>query len=84
VEELAARRDLFQGFGNALGRAVELVVTPLIFAAVGLLLDHLLGWTPALTIFFGIWGLAGAFLRNYYAYARAMDEAEAGKPWARK
>ena len=84
MEELTARRDLYQGFGNALGRAVELVGTPLVFAAVGFFLDRFLGWTPVLTVIGAVWGLVGAFLRNYYMYQRQMDAAEEGKPWRRK
>jgi F0F1-type ATP synthase assembly protein I len=83
VEELTARRELHQGFGNAMGRAVELVGTPLLFAAFGLLLDRLLHWTPVLTAVFGLWGLAGALLRSYYAYNRQMREHEANSVWGK-
>ena len=82
MEELTARRDLYQGFGNALGQAVELVGAPLLFGALGLLLDRWLGWFPVLTVILSLYGLIGSALRTYYAYAAKMREQEAGKPWA--
>jgi F0F1-type ATP synthase assembly protein I len=84
VEELSARRDLYQGFGNALGQAVELVGAPFLFAGIGLLLDHWLGWFPVLTIILGLYGLIGGALRAYYGYNARMQAAQAGKPWTRQ
>jgi F0F1-type ATP synthase assembly protein I len=83
VDELTARRDLYQGFGNALGQAFELVGAPLLFGALGLLLDRWLGWFPVLTIMFGLYGLVGGALRTYFAYVEKMRQQEAGKPWAK-
>ena len=83
MEELTARRDLYQGFGNALATAVELVGAPLLFGLLGWLLDHWLGWSPVLTILFGLYGLGGGILRAYYGYAAKMKTEEAGKPWAK-
>jgi F0F1-type ATP synthase assembly protein I len=83
VEELTARRDLNQGFGNAMGQAVEMVGAPLIFGFLGFVLDHWLGWTPVLTIVLGLYGLIGSALRTYYAYVAKMKAVEEGKPWTR-
>ncbi len=84
MEELAARRDLYQGFGNALGQAFELVGAPMLFGVGGLLLDRWLGWSPVLTIIFGLWGLVGGVLRIYYGYVGRMKRARAESPWAPK
>ena len=83
MEELATRRALNQGFSNAMNRAIELVALPLLFGALGLFLDHVLVWTPVLTIALAGYGLAGGVLRIYYAYNAQMKAAEAGKPWTR-
>jgi F0F1-type ATP synthase assembly protein I len=83
VEELTARRDLYQGFGNATATAVELVGAPLLFGALGLLLDHWLGWFPVLTVVLGLYGLVGGVLRAYYGYTNKMRSEEEGKPWAK-
>ncbi|MBA3653634.1 MAG: AtpZ/AtpI family protein [Actinobacteria bacterium] len=83
MEELTARRDLYQGFGNALAQAVELVGAPMLFGFAGWALDRWLGWSPVLTVVFGLWGLVGGALRAYYAYVAKMSAQEAGKPWRR-
>jgi F0F1-type ATP synthase assembly protein I len=83
VEELTARRDLHQGFGNAMSQAAELVGAPLIFGFLGFLLDCWLGWTPVLMIIGAVYGIGGAALRMYYGYAAKMREHEAGMPWNR-
>jgi F0F1-type ATP synthase assembly protein I len=83
VKELTARQDLYQGFGNVLGEAVELVAAPLLFALAGFGLDRWLGWSPVLTIILGLWGLVGGALRAYYRYVERMRVAAEGKPWAR-
>ena len=43
---LGERRELNNGVGNALSRAVELTVTPMIFGFFGYLLDGRLGTRP--------------------------------------
>ena len=47
MDNLREKRELYNGFGNALSRAFELVVTPLIFGLGGHLLDGALGTGPA-------------------------------------
>jgi F0F1-type ATP synthase assembly protein I len=83
VDELTARRDLYQGFGNALATAVELVGAPLLFGLAGVLLDRWLGFFPVLTVVLGLYGLIGGALRAYYGYVAKMAQEESGKPWAR-
>jgi F0F1-type ATP synthase assembly protein I len=83
VEELSARRDLYQGFGNALGQAVEMVGAPLLFGLLGFLLDRWLGWFPVLTVILSLYGLIGGMLRAYYAYIAKMAKDQEGKPWSK-
>jgi hypothetical protein len=82
--DLRERRELNNGFGEALARAFELVATPGIFAAAGYGLDRLFGLHFVLTWVLGMVALAGMFIRMYYGYEHEMQEHEAAGPWARK
>lgn len=76
-------RALYNGFGDALTRAVEFVAIPALFGLLGHLLDTALGTGPLLLVALGVTALAGVFVRAYYAYEHAMREEEAKRPWAR-
>ena len=80
---LRDRQATYNGFGEALALAVEIVVTPLVFAAVGWLVDRALGTTPLFTIALGVLAAIGFAIRMYYSYNAAMDREEEGKPWTR-
>mgnify|MGYP000368436904 CR=1 FL=1 len=82
--DLKARQDLNQGFGNALGLAVEMVGTPMIFGLLGWLLDRWLGTSPVFTLVLFLFGIVGMAVRTYYAYVEKMKREEAGTPWATK
>lgn len=58
---------------DGLVRAVELVVTPMLFAGAGWLLDRWLGTMPILTVVFGVLALAGKVLAEWYRYGAQMD-----------
>lgn len=83
VDEMESRRELYQGFGSTLSRAMELVVAPLLFAAFGIFLDRALGTSPWLAVGFGVVGVVGGALRIYYAYVEAMKAQNRDKPWSR-
>jgi len=72
---------MWSGFGDALAQAVEMVVTPLLFALAGWWLDGRFGTAPVLVAVFSAIGVLGVAARTYYAYRAAMDRAEEGKPW---
>jgi F0F1-type ATP synthase assembly protein I len=80
--DLKARQDLNQGFGNALGLAVEMVGTPMIFGLLGWLLDRWLGTSPVFALVLFLFGIVGMAVKTYYAYAEKMKREEAGTPWA--
>jgi F0F1-type ATP synthase assembly protein I len=80
--DLKARQDLNQGFGNALGLAVEMVGTPMIFGLLGLLLDRWLGTSPVFTLVLFLFGVIGMAVKTYYAYVEKMKREEADTPWA--
>lgn len=81
--DLRDRRELYNGFGDTLARAVEFVAVPGIFAYAGHLLDGRFGTAPLLTVVLAVFALTGTFVRAYYAYEMAMREHEAKRPWAR-
>ena len=74
---LQEKRELNTGFGDALARAVELVVTPGIFALLGWLLDRQLGTTPifAFVFFFGVLGYV--VWKMWMGYVADMNRHEA-------
>ena len=78
---LADHRALYNGFGNALAQAVEVVATPAIFLLVGRWLDHRFGTSPLLMLVCFLLALVGVSVSAYYRYKAAMDQAEEGKPW---
>ena len=81
--ELRDRQALWQGFGNGLGQAIEMVLTPVLFGAFGALLDHWFGTGPVLMLVFGVFGVVGMALRTYYWYQAKIAAEEEGKPWTR-
>jgi putative F0F1-ATPase subunit (Ca2+/Mg2+ transporter) len=81
--DLRDRQALNNGFGNALALAVEIVVTPLLFALGGWLIDRWLGTGPLFALAFGVFAAAGVAVRLYYQYRDDMAREEEGKPWTR-
>ena len=82
--QLRERQAMWQGFGDALAQAVDLVVTPLVFFLLGWWLDGRFGTRPAIAITLGLLGVIGVSVRAYYRYRAAMERAEEGKPWTRR
>lgn len=78
------RRDLYDGFGNTLARAVELVATPVLFALAGNALDRRLGTGPVLAVVLVVLAVVGTGAKMYYGYEAAMKEHEANRPWSRR
>ncbi len=73
---LRPTHDQLQGLDDGLSRAIELVVTPLVFAAIGWVLDGLIGIRPALTITLGVWALIGVAVSTWYTYDAEMRRHE--------
>lgn len=70
--ELRDRRALNNGFGNALSRAFEIVVTPLLFGLIGWFVDRALGTSPVLTVGLFAFGLVGVAVKLKLGYDREM------------
>jgi hypothetical protein len=77
VFDLSAKRELNKGFGDALQVAVELAVTPAIFAFLGWRLDKWLGTTPVFLLFFFLFTFSYVAWREYTRYQLRMDRHQA-------
>jgi F0F1-type ATP synthase assembly protein I len=71
--DLRDRRELNNGAGNALNRAVELTVTPMIFGFFGFLLDGRLGTRPLFMLGFFLLVLGYVIWKQYTLYSATMD-----------
>jgi hypothetical protein len=70
------RREMYNGFGDALAKAFELVVTPAIFAFFGFLIDGKTGTRPLFTLLLG--GLVFSYCtwRMWFDYDQRMQAEE--------
>jgi len=82
VFDLAARRQLNRGYSDGLSRALEIVLTPLVFGFLGRLADGWLGTEPWFMIGFGVFAVSGMFVRFWLGYDREMQAHEARIPKA--
>ena len=74
--DLSAKRELNNGFGNALTTAVELAVTPALMALLGWQLDRWLGTSPLLFLVLFVFTVGYVSWREYTAYAAKMDRQQ--------
>jgi F0F1-type ATP synthase assembly protein I len=74
--DLAARQKLNRGYHDGLARAIEIVVTPLLFGLLGRVIDGWLGTEPWFMIGFGAFAVAGLFARMWVKYDREMKSHE--------
>jgi F0F1-type ATP synthase assembly protein I len=74
--DLRERRELNNGFGNALARAVELTVSPVIFGFLGFLLDGKLGTGPLFMLVLFAFTIGYLFWKQYVHYDAEMKEHE--------
>jgi F0F1-type ATP synthase assembly protein I len=81
--DLNERRQLSNGAGEALTRAFELVLTPVIFGFFGWLLDGKLGTRPLFMLLFFALVLGYEFWKQYVAYNAQMKAHEQRLPGAR-
>ncbi len=78
--EHRARRELNNGFGDAMARAVELCLTPAIMGGLGLLLDRWLGTWPLFAGFFFLFTIVYVAWKMFVRYDRDMRAHEAKLP----
>jgi len=76
VFDLSAKRELNNGFGNALSSAVELAVTPALCALLGWQIDRWLGTSPLFLLFLFVFTIGYVSWREYTAYTAKMSRQE--------
>lgn len=81
--DLRERRELNNGFGNAMSRAFELAATPAIFAGFGWLLDRELGTSPLFLLVLFFFAIAGVGYMTWKQYEEEMQAHEADAVWNR-
>lgn len=77
------QRRFIEDLDKANTGAFELVLTPLIFAGIGVWLSHVFGGGLVLPFVLGFIALGGTVYRLVTDYSRRMKKAEEGKPWTR-
>lgn len=80
---LAAKRDLNRGFGDAMSKAVEVALLPVIFGFLGWLVDDWLGTSPLFLIALVVFAFAGMLVRSWAGYDAEMKRHEANAAWRR-
>ena len=73
VDRISERRELNNGFGNALSKAFELALTPAIFGYLGWLLDGWAGTRPLFLVLFFLFTAGYTSWRMFGAYSQKMD-----------
>ena len=81
MDQQAERRELYNGFGNALSLGIEFALGPVVFGGFGWLLDRWLGTAPVLTVVLSIVGVVATFVRMWFRYDLEMKEKEAKAIW---
>ena len=80
----AERRELYNGFGNAMSLGIEFALGPVIFGGLGWLLDRWIGIAPVLTVLLAVVGVVAAFVRTWYRYDAEMKVKESEAVWNSK
>ena len=78
VFDLSAKRELNNGFGNALSTAVELAVTPAVMALIGWQIDRWLGTFPAFFLFLFVFTIGYVVLEAVHGLQRHDGPQAAG------
>ncbi len=77
------RQDLNRGFSDALGRGIDLALTPVVFGLIGWLIDRVAGTSPIFTIAVATLGVAGTAAKIKLGYDKdmaAFDDTAATRP----
>ena len=73
---LRLRSQDLQGLDDGFTRAIELVVTPVVFALIGLAIDSLAGTRPLFTISLAVFAIVGQSAVMWYRYDARMRQHE--------
>jgi F0F1-type ATP synthase assembly protein I len=78
VFDLRTKQDLNRGFSDALGRGIDLALTPVVFGLVGWLIDRAAGTSPVFTILVATIGVVGTAVKIKLGYDKEMAEHTTG------
>lgn len=81
--DLRTQQDLHRGFNDALGRGIDLALTPVVFGLIGWLVDRVAGTSPVFTIGIAAVGLVGTAVKIKLGYDKDMaayDDTAATRP----
>ena len=70
--DLRDRRAINRGFSDALGRGVDLALTPVVFGLLGWIIDRAAGTSPVFTIVVAAIGVGGTALKIKLGYDKQM------------
>lgn len=82
-DKLSLQRELNRAFGDEMTRGIELAVTPLVFGAIGWLLDTQFGTGPWLAVAFGVFATIGTVVKLWFGYDATMRDMETRGRWNR-
>ena len=77
------RRATWQGVGDGLTQALEMSVTPVLFALLGLFLDRRVGTVPLFAVGFSVLAMVGVFVKAYYVYRFKSEQEEEARSWGK-
>ncbi len=77
MADISAKREMSRGFGDALSAAIELAVTPALFALLGWKLDGWLGTSPLLLVSLFVFTMCYVVWKLFVRYDAEMRDQEA-------
>ena len=80
--DVSQRRELARDMNRQSG-SFELAITPVLFGAIGYLLDRWLGIVPVFTLILLLVAFGGVATTLWLSYDREMKVHEENGPWAR-
>jgi F0F1-type ATP synthase assembly protein I len=76
VADISAKRELHRGAGDALSTAIELAVTPAVFAFIGWWVDSKLGTTPLFLVVLFLFTMGYEIWKLFLRYDAEMQDHE--------
>ena len=77
-------KALSRGYGDSMGRGLELVLTLVVMVGLGWVADKVFGTYPLFTIVFSVMGFAGITVKLFLGYDLEMRKHEADAIWNRE
>jgi uncharacterized membrane protein YuzA (DUF378 family) len=82
-ERATYAKAINRGYGDAMGRGLELALTLVVVGGIGWLVDRIFGTYPTFTVIFALTGFAGITVKLWLGYDLEMRQHEAAGIWNR-